>query len=321
MKARLFFPGFATVDAARVGKHLSTVLIPITPERVAEYISRTRDDHEWYTGPSPWGGPCAPATLFTSHSTIETASWWMPNMHGNLHARQEWEFFAPTMVGDEVLATRTVIDRYAKRGRIYVVCEVNFSHSTSGQLLARQRHHQSFVEDQSPESVASWRNGTSGRTLGKVITKERVAPPEPDASGVALEKFGPVRRRADRELCERFAGASAGFGNGHLDNEEASDMGFPGVVVVGVLSVSLLSELMTRRFGRGFFEGGGIDLKLVRPLWMGDAVEAWGVVRAWQEHGPARRRAICDIWCRSSAGSVTIVGTATAFVDTPGSRM
>merc|ERR1712216_91938 len=101
------------------------------------------------------------------------------------------EFFAPTMVGDEVLATRTVIDRYAKRGRLYMVCEVIFTHATSGQLLARQRHHQSFVEDQSPESVVAWRNGTSSKKIGKVIAKERVAPPEPDASGVVLEKFGP----------------------------------------------------------------------------------------------------------------------------------
>ena len=33
-------------------------------------------------------------------------------------------------------------------------------------------------------------------------------------------------------------------------------MGFPGIVTVGVLSVAFLAELMTQRFGRGFYEGG-----------------------------------------------------------------
>ena len=37
-------------------------------------------------------------------------------------------------------------------------------------------------------------------------------------------------------------------------------MGFPGIVTVGVLSVAFLAELMTQRFGRGFYEGGAFCL-------------------------------------------------------------
>jgi len=315
-------------DTAYVGKHLGSTLIKVTPERVAEYIRRTDDDHPYYTVDSPFGGPCAPATLFTSHSSVEFATWGMPNMHGNLHAQTEWEFYAPIMVGDEVLAVRTVVGRYAKRNRIYMVCEVNFTRTSNGQLLARQRHHQSFVDDQSAEAIAAWHNGTSGKMTGKkgsgqVIAKGRTKIQHPDAEGEVVEKFGPVRRVADQHLCERFAGAKAGvgYGNGHLDEKEASGMGFPDIVVVGVLSISLLSELMTKRFGRGFLEGGSMNLKLVRPLWMGDTVEAWGVVRRWEYDGPQRRRAICDIWCYSADGTVTIVGSTTACEITPLARM
>ena len=39
-------------------------------------------------------------------------------------------------------------------------------------------------------------------------------------------------------------------------------MGFPGIVTVGVLSVAFLAELMTQRFGRGFYEGGTFDCVL-----------------------------------------------------------
>jgi hypothetical protein len=48
-------------------------------------------------------------------------------------------------------------------------------------------------------------------------------------------------------------------------------------MLFGVLSVCFLSELMTTRFGRGFYEGGSVDLKFTRPLWLGDIVEAWGM--------------------------------------------
>ena len=89
-----------------------------------------------------------------------------------------------------------------------------------------------------------------------MIPKKRPPIATPSRTG-EVERFGPVERQASVQLCERFAGRATGegFGNGHLDEKEASGMGFPGIVVVGVLSVSLLGELMTRRFGRGFYEG------------------------------------------------------------------
>jgi hypothetical protein len=102
------------------------------------YINRTDDSNGWYHGGSPFenGRACAPATLFPAHTSI-SSGWFMPNMHGNRHARQEWNFFAPMLVGDQVLATRTIaVDRYEKRGRLYIVCEqASYSHASSGQLL------------------------------------------------------------------------------------------------------------------------------------------------------------------------------------------
>ena len=226
----------AAYAARSQGKHLSSTLINITPERVAEYIARTGDDHPWYTSDSPFGGSVAPAHLFPSHSS--GGGWFLPNMHGNLHARQEWEFYGPMRVGTQVLATRTIVDRYTKRGRIYVVCEVNMTDAKTGQLLSRNRHHQSFLEDQSDEAIEAWQNGTSAARIaamagesaekgGQVISKERTRMPAPNEVGEVLETFGPVSRDATLEFTERFAGTKAGetFGNGHLDPKEAEDMG------------------------------------------------------------------------------------------------
>ena len=74
-------------------------------------------------GTSPWERAVAPALLF--HSEVyRDLSWYLPNIIGNLHAKQEWEVFHPMMVGDTVRTRATVVERYVKRTREYVVNEV-----------------------------------------------------------------------------------------------------------------------------------------------------------------------------------------------------
>ena len=62
------------------------------------------------------------------------------------------------------------------------------------------------MADQSKEAVESWRNGTSAKSQGEAIPKERPAITHPDQTGEVLERFGPVRHVADPELCERYSG-------------------------------------------------------------------------------------------------------------------
>jgi acyl dehydratase len=65
---------------------------------------------------------------------------------GNLHARQEWLLFAPVRVGTTLFTRSTVIERYRKRDRDFVVNEVDYS-DEQGRLLVRSRTHQSFLAD------------------------------------------------------------------------------------------------------------------------------------------------------------------------------
>lgn len=313
MKENGFQLGFPEEDIARVGLSLGSTKIDITSARVADYMERTGDDNTDVNKKRIYE-KFAPATLFPNHSSIEM-SWFLPNMHGNLHAQQEWYFYNAIPIGVNVLATRTIVDRYNKRGRTYVVCESSFSDENGGKLYARSLQHQSFLEDQSKNAVDAWKTGTSKKTSGTVIKKVRKEIITPDNDGGEyVEKFGPITRQASVALCEKYAGAPTGkgFGNGHLDTDEADGMGFPGIVVVGTLSVCFLSELLTKRFGLGYLEGGSLDIKFTRPLWLGCTVEAYGIIRNYEQHGE-RKKAICEVWCKSSDGSVTIVGTASAF--------
>jgi hypothetical protein len=62
-------------------------------------------------------------------------NWYLANIFGNLHARQEWELFGEVPIGSRVTTRGFIRDRYRKRGRDYVVKETRTLDET-GRLLA-----------------------------------------------------------------------------------------------------------------------------------------------------------------------------------------
>ncbi|MEX0786053.1 MAG: MaoC family dehydratase N-terminal domain-containing protein, partial [Dehalococcoidia bacterium] len=222
----------------------------ITPDIVAHYADSVDDHHPWYDGPTPFGaGPegAAVAPALVLHSEVyRYESWYLPNVWGNLHARQEWELFAPIMVGDHVTTRATIVDRYIKRGRDYVVNEVQLF-GPEGRLLQRSRTHQSFLLDESREGVAvdKQREKSSGRRFEI-------------GEGDVEETLEPIDKTVTLEMCKLFS-----FGRSyHNDLEAAKKLGFPDIVVQGMMPVCFISELMTRRFGEGWYAGGRMDVLL-----------------------------------------------------------
>ena len=280
-----------------VGQDIGAREIEITPELVAEYMAGTDDQNPWYTGDSPFGGPVAP--VLALHSEVyRHGGWYLKNIFGNLHARQEWDLFAPMMVGDTVTTHSTIIDRYIKRGRDYVVNEVQV-YGEGGRLLSRGRTHQSFLLDESNE--------------GTVVDKQREKkkPRRIEAGeGDVEEEIAPLEKTVTLEMCKTFS-----FGtNYHNDLEEAKKMGFPDIVVQGMMPICFLSELMTLRFGQGWYAGGRMSVNLVNVLWGEDAgVTCRGVVREFTPAG-SQRRAHCEIWAEKADGTKVIAGSASAVV-------
>ena len=130
----------------------------IDTEEVAKYSGAVDDHNPIYTGASPFGGPVAPALV--RHSEVYeyravnggVPEWYLPNLFGNLHARQEWEFFAPVMVGDALHTRSFIADRYVKRGRDYLVNEVLYFNAGDA-IVARGRTHQSFLRETKNEGI------------------------------------------------------------------------------------------------------------------------------------------------------------------------
>ena len=286
-------------DHVYVGMDSGTRKYTVSQQMVQEYANAIQDHHSWYSGPSPFGGPVAPALIRHSEMYVDR-HWYLPNLHGNLHAKQEWDLYAPIMVGDHITAHSVVIDRYIKRGRDYVVCEILLI-GADGRVRARSRTYQSFLLD----------TAAAGQVFGKEREKESGRRFEV-GKGPVLETLSPLTKHVDQEMCVRFSGPGKNY---HTDREEAVKLGFPEVVVQGMMSICFLSELMTKRFGEGWFRGGKMNVNLVNVLWMGETVTSHGVVKEiTPEGGSGLQRAQLEIWCQKEDGTVITVGSASAVV-------
>lgn len=281
-----------------VGLDLGAHEYEIAPDRVRTYTVGVDDHHPWYTGESPFGGAVAPALIL--HSEVyRFDEWYLPNVWGNLHARQEWELFAPIMVGDRVTTRSMIVDRYVKRNRDYVVNEVQVFGS-DGRLLSRSRTHQSFLIEDAAE--------------GHAVDKQREKSAERRfevGAGPYEEEIEPLEKTVTLDMCRAFSGPDKNY---HTDVDAAKKLGFPDIVVQGMMPVCFVSELMTRRFGEGWFASGRMDLRLVNVLWGSDGdATVRGVVREYTPES-TRRRARCDVWVEKRDGTKIVIGSASAVV-------
>ncbi len=282
-------------DEVYVGRDYGGREVEITPKLVRHYAESVGDHNPWYFGDSTFGGPVAPALLL--HSEVyRDISWYLPNLYGNLHAKQEWELFQPTMVGDTVTTRSLIVDRYVKRDREYVVNEVT-CFGADGRILNRGRTHQSFLRE----------SGT-----GVVVDKEREKRSDRrfDVGGEEpLEGLPGLSKDVTLEMCQKFSGPAKNY---HNDLEAAKALGFPDIVVQGMMSLCFLSQMMTERFGAGWFAGGRMSVNLVNVLWQKEQVTCRGQVTAFTPEG-RRRRAHVQVWCEKPDGTKVVVGSASAI--------
>jgi len=80
-----------------------------------------------------------------------------------------------------------------------------------------------------------------------------------------------------------------------------------------MMSVCFLSELMTQRFGAGWYCGGKMAVNLVNVLWQGETVSTRGGIKEFTPEG-SRQRAHLEVSCQKADGTVITVGSASAVV-------
>ena len=278
----LFAPG-----EVHVGQQVGGREVRVGADDVTRYRAGTAGDDL----------PDDPVPALLYHSEVyRDLSWYLPNLIGNLHARQEWQLFHPMRLGDAARSSVTVVERYRKRNREYVVAEVLWA-TPAGQWLQRSRTHQSFLADQPTEAV--------------VVDKDRERRADrrfelPAGDGARL---APRARTVTHAMCEAFSGPTRNY---HTDAEMARALGFPDIVVQGMLSVCFVADAVALRFGDGWHHGGTLDVRLVNVVWPGDTISTTGVVRDVVPEG-AHERVLLDVWSSKDDGTVTVIGTASAL--------
>ena len=277
---------------AHVGRHCGSHEYDITPEVVAFYRDALDE-----AAPLPDG--IAPPLLHHSECYTVLGEWYLQNLFGNLHARQDWELFAPIRVGRRVRTRSTIVERYHKRGRDYVVNETDLVDAADGRLLVRGRTHQSFLP---PEE----KPGDGFVVDATTASRKEPRPPFPTAAGPDLE---PIHKAVDARRCWMFSGPGRNY---HTDAEEARKLGFPNIVVQGMMSTCFVSQLMERRFGRGWLEGGRMDVKLTNVLWVDESVRVEGREHERTPEGQLTR-VHCQVWIDKQDGTRILVGDASAL--------
>jgi acyl dehydratase len=271
-----------------VGRDFGGRGLTIDTALVAQYRDAIEDR-------SPLYAEYAPALILHSEC-YRDLNWYLKNIFGNLHARQEWELFHAIPIGTAVATRGFIRERYRKRGRDYVVKET-WTLDEDGRLLHRGITHQSFLVE--------------GDSREMVVTKDRERSSERRfevgaGDGPRLE---PVVKTVTEDMCMRFSGPGDNY---HTNREAALALGFPDIVVQGMLPICVLSELMTREFGMGWLAGGKMDVRLVNVLWGGETISATAQIR---ERVPEadRERIHLDVWAEKRDGAKVIVGSASAL--------
>lgn len=282
-------------DEVWVGRDMGGNQWTLGSDAIENFIAGTGDDNPWYTGSSPLGYAIAPALIL--HSEVyRTKAWYLPYVYGNLHARHEWESYRALKVDEAVRTRCAVVDRYLKRNREYVVNEA-LTFDSAGALVSRARAHQSFLVRPSANAVVIDKNRE--RAPGRVFEVGA-------KGGEPIE--GPARVISEA-MCMVFSGPGLNY---HNNRDKARELGFPDIVVQGMLPVCLIAEMLTRRFGLGLLYGGRMAVNLVNVVWANDELRARAVILNRRAEG-RRTRADCEVWCEKADGTKVVVGTASAL--------
>ncbi len=281
---------------ASVGRHCGGHEYAVTREVVDFYCDALDDHHPLYR-------ELAPPLLHHSECYKFVGEWYLKNLFGNLHARQDWFLFAPIPIGSRVRTRSTIIERYAKRGRDYVVNETDLCDAETGRLLVRGHTHQSFLPPRE-EGAGSF---VVDETTAQEKRQRQPRPAFPTATG---EELSPTTKTIDARRCWMFSGPGRNY---HTDVEQAKKLGFPNIVVQGMMTTCFAAQVMLDRFGRGFLEGGRLSLKLTNVLWVDERVTARARVREEWPEG-TRTRVGCDVWVEKDDGTRVLIGDASALV-------
>lgn len=256
-----------TYDAILVPEEAPAVRY-IADDRAIKAYCYAVDCHDpWYFGPTDRFGPrLAPGAMVLKELMWLYQTQYDRSRVRGFHQHEDVVFHAPVPAGTELILTGRNTEKFTKRGKGY------FRHVSE----ARGRDGRLYVSQVNTEIIERSRPGVpddpdtrQGRrpTIGwnDAAAVSAGLPPLPQA-GMRLEE---ERILIDRAQSAVFSGLGDGFVNLHTDLGVAAEMGFPDLVVQGLVSVCHLSETLTRWAGPAWLSGGRLSASFLKPMLAG----------------------------------------------------
>ena len=131
-----------TLDALEVGEEFISDDHLVIPADIEAHSFAVEDDHPWLAD------GMAPPTLMANQALHLRHSKYI--VHAGLHAKMEFNFVEPVRLGMRVRTRGTVIDKYERRGKPYMVTEY-VTVDEMGRVLVRGQFTQMII----PEPEAS----------------------------------------------------------------------------------------------------------------------------------------------------------------------
>jgi len=126
---------------------------------------------------------------------------------------------------------------------------------------------------------------------------------------VGLE-LAPIQKYMTQEKINAYIDAAEDYNPIHVDPEYAKNTVFKSTIAPGYQFIAYLSELMTRDFGENWITGGGMELRLIKPVFPKDTVTVGAKVVEKNEEGNTTLIK-CDVWIKNQDDKDIVVGYTT----------
>ena len=122
-----------------------------------------------------------------------------------------------------------------------------------------------------------------------------------------------VTKAIDQPMIDRYGVLNGDINTIHYDKEFAQKCGFQDTIAHGLMTFGFVSEVMTRFLGRGWVNGGAINLTFIAPVHPGDTITTKGKVKEKHAEGEVIR-VVAEVWCEKQNGEKVLVGEASGLV-------
>lgn len=125
------------------------------------------------------------------------------------------------------------------------------------------------------------------------------------------DELTPLIKKMTQEKINTYVSAAEDYNLIHVDIEFAQKTPFKGTIAPGFQYMAYISELMAREFGRGWYVGGTLDLRVIRAVKPGDLLYTRAKIVDKRREG-GKNIVVCEVKMINGNNEDVIVGTTTA---------